>query len=204
MFRSVSSSRMEAFSDGVFSIAATLLVLDIMLRPPGSPLEQILHAWPAYLGYAASFLTIGAAWLGHSAITDRLTRADLMVLRINLMVLLVVAFLPFPTKLVAQALHDTEGERIYVTFYGFTLLAIRLLIFGLDSYAQGEHLYTEEPADGELQTERRQLWPVLAGYAVSIVIGLVLPVVAVVMYFALAVYLVVPIRDVRRMLFRRH
>ena len=63
---------MEAFSDGVFSIAATLLVLDIALRPPGTPLEQVLHAWPAYLGYVISFLTIGAAWIGHDAITDRL------------------------------------------------------------------------------------------------------------------------------------
>jgi hypothetical protein len=74
---------MEAFSDGVFSIAATLLVLDIALRPPGTPLEQVLHAWPAYLGHVISFLTIGAAWIGHDAITDRLTRADSLLLRIN-------------------------------------------------------------------------------------------------------------------------
>ena len=52
---------MEAFSDGVFSIAATLLVLDIALRPPGTPLEQVLHAWPAYLGYVISCSTCGRA-----------------------------------------------------------------------------------------------------------------------------------------------
>jgi uncharacterized membrane protein len=71
MARSLSPARMTSFSDGVFSIAATLLVLDIALRPPGTPWEQLLHAWPAYLGYAISFLTIGAAWLGHDGITDR-------------------------------------------------------------------------------------------------------------------------------------
>ena len=108
--RSLGSSRMEAFSDGVFSIAATLLVLDIALHPPGTPLEQVLHAWPAYLGYLVSFLTIGAAWLLHSAMTDRLQRADSLLLRINLLLLLVIAFLPFPTKLVAEAIHDTTAN----------------------------------------------------------------------------------------------
>src|SRR5271154_1812011 len=102
MARSLSTTRMEAFSDGVFSIAATLLVLDIALHPPGTPLHQVLDAWPAYLGYLVSFLTIGGAWLAHGGLTDRLVRADSLLLRINLLLLLVVAFLPFPTKLVAD------------------------------------------------------------------------------------------------------
>ena len=139
---SVSPSRMEAFSDGVFSIAATLLVLEIALDPPGTALEQVLHAWPAYLGYVISFLTIGAAWLGHSAMTDRLTRADSLLLRINLLLLLVIAFLPFPTKLIARQSHDTDGERVFVTLYGLTLLTIRLLGSALDAYARREHLYS--------------------------------------------------------------
>jgi uncharacterized membrane protein len=65
---------MEALSDGVFGFAATLLVVDIALHPPGTPLEQALHAWPSYLAYIVSFLTIGAAWLGHTQLTDRLAR----------------------------------------------------------------------------------------------------------------------------------
>jgi hypothetical protein len=51
---------MEAYSDGVFAIAATLLVLEIAVHPPGTALEQLGHEWPAYLGYGISFLTIGA------------------------------------------------------------------------------------------------------------------------------------------------
>ena len=203
MPRSLSSSRLEAFSDGVFSIAATLLVLDIALHPPGTPLEQVLHAWPAYLGYLVSFLTIGAAWLGHSALTDRLTRADSLLLRINLLLLLVVAFLPFPTKLVAEGLHDFEGERVYVTMYGLTLLTIRLLSFTLDAYARHQHLYSHDHADEELQTDRHDLVPVLAGYGIAVLIGLVVPTVAMVLYFAIAVFIVVPFRDVRRLLFKR-
>jgi len=201
--RSLSSSRMEAFSDGVFSIAATLLVLDITLHPSGTPLEQVLHAWPAYLGYAISFLTIGAAWLAHGAMTDRLTRADMLLLRINLLLLLVIAFLPFPTRLIADALHDTAGERVFVTLYGLTLLTIRLLLFALDAYARREGLYSHDKADEELQTERRELWPVMSGYVIAIVIGLALPTVAVVLYFALAVFLVVPFREARGLLSKR-
>jgi uncharacterized membrane protein len=193
---------MEAFSDGVFSIAATLLVLDIALRPPGTPMDQVLHAWPAYLGYVISFLTIGAAWLAHGVLTDHLKRADSLLLRINLLLLLAVAFLPFPTKLIAEGLHDTNGERVFVTMYGLTLLTIRLLGFALDAYARGEHLYAEDEPDPELLVERRSLWPVLVGYAVAIVIGIALPALAVALYFALAVFLIMPFRDIRRILAR--
>lgn len=201
--RSLSTNRLEAFSDGVFSIAATLLVLDIALHPPGTPLEQVLHAWPAYLAYLVSFLTIGAAWIGHSAVTDRLTRADSLLLRINLLLLLVVAFLPFPTKLVAEALHEASAERVFITMYGLTLLAIRGLGFALDGYARGEHLYGDDASNEELQTERRKLLPVVIGYVIAIGVGLALPALAVAFYFGIAVYLVVPFREVARALFRR-
>jgi uncharacterized membrane protein len=197
---------MEAYSDGVFSIAGTLLVLDIALNPPGTALEQVLHAWPAYLGYLISFLTIGAAWIGHSAMTDRLTHVDRALLGINLMLLLVVAFLPFPTKLIADGLGDQNGERVFVTLYGLTLLTIRLISFLLDAYARHERLYSATEADEEVEEvdeERREILPVLAVYAVAIVLGLAAPKAAVCLYLALAVFLVVPFRDVRRLLFSR-
>ena len=123
------------------------------------------------------------------------------MLRINLLLLMVIAFLPFPTRLVAEALHDTVGERVFVTVYGLTLLAIRLLMFALDAYARREHLYSHDQADEELQTERRQLWPVLIAYVIVILIGLALPALAVGLYFALAVFLVVPFREARHRLF---
>jgi len=193
---------MEAFSDGVFSIAATLLVLDIGLHPPGTPLEQLGRAWPAYLAYLISFLTIGAAWLVHSALTDRLTRTDSLLLRINLVLLLVVAFLPFPTKLVAEGLHDTDAERVFVTVYGFTLLTISLLGWTLDAYARHERLYGPRGDDEDLEAERRDIWPVVGAYVIAIVVGLALPKLAVALYFGLAVFLVVPFRDLRRTLRR--
>ena len=67
---SLGKARCEASSDGVFSIAATLLVFDIAVHPPDTPLQRVVDAWPTYLAYLISFLTVGGAWLGH---TDQLT-----------------------------------------------------------------------------------------------------------------------------------
>ena len=100
----------------------------------------MLHAWPSFVAYLISFLTITAAWLAHTAMTDRLAHTDSILLRLNLLLLLLVAFLPFPTRLVSDALHEPSNERVFVTMYGLTLLAIRLLGFALDAYADREHL----------------------------------------------------------------
>ena len=114
-----------------------------------------------------------------------------------------VAFLPFPTRLVADALHNTGAERVAVTFYGLTLLVIRLLGVALDGYARREHLYSPQQDGDEVQGPRRKLLPVVIGYVIAILIGLVLPEVAVVLYCAIAVYLIVPFREVARLLPRR-
>jgi len=192
---------MEGFSDGVFGFAATLLVLDLALRPPGTPLEQLLRAWPGYLAYIVSFLTIGGTWLLHTALTDQLETADSLFLRLNLLLLLVVVFLPFPTGLVADHLsHDVSGERVFVTLFGLTLLAIRLMGSALTAYARHEHLYAPSDEGEDLHGTRKQLRPVVIGYVTATLIGLVLPVLAVALYFGIAVYLVVPFREVARVL----
>jgi hypothetical protein len=90
-----------------------------------------------------------------------------------------------------------------VTFYGLTLLAIRVLGSALDAYARREHLYAPQGDGDAVQGPRRKLLPVVIGYVIAIIIGLVLPEVAVVLYCAIAVYLIVPFRDVARLLFRR-
>jgi uncharacterized membrane protein len=134
--------------------------------------------------------------------TDRLERADQILLRINLLLLLVVVFLPFPTRLVAESLHDIRGERVFVIMYGLTLLAIRIFGFALDEYSRREQLDSPE---GEMQEWRAEpkLLSVIVGYVIALVIGIVFPGLAVAAYFAIAVYLVVPFREVTRLLFAR-
>jgi uncharacterized membrane protein len=199
----VGTTRLEAFSDGVFAIAITLLVLDLALGSGDSPLDRVLDAWPFYFAYLISFFTIGAAWLGHTGITDRLERADFLFLRLNLILLLFVTFLPFPTRLLSEALNNVEDERVFVTMYGLTLLTMRLLLHALDAYARRAHLYAPIAPDEELAGERRTARPVVIAYGFAIVVGLALPRLAVVLYFLLAIFLIVPIRETARLLFGR-
>jgi uncharacterized membrane protein len=201
--RVLSKSRMEGFSDGVLGFAITLLVVDLALHPPGTPLQQALHAWPSYLAYVTSFLTIGGAWLLHNALTEHLARIDQIFLRLNLLLLLVVVVLPFPTRLMAEALSNTSGERVYVTMYGLAILAIRLLGWALDAYARHEGLYSQAGEDEDLQTTQRKFLPTVTGYVIAIVIGLIVPAAAAALYAALALYLVVPFREAARVLKRR-
>ena len=102
------TGRTEAFSDGVFAIAITLLVLDINV--PESDFDDlwqgIAHQWPSYLGYVTSFATIGGLWLAHHGIFRRIQYADARVTRLNLLLLMVVSFLPFPTRLMAETIRD--------------------------------------------------------------------------------------------------
>ena len=203
--RTLSKNRMEAFSDGVLAIAITLLVLDLAVHPPGSPLRQFLQGWPSYFAYGVSFLTIGAAWVAHNALTDRLDRSDSILLRLNLVFLLVVAFLPFPTRLVAESLHDTtDAKRVAVVVYGLTLLAIRLTFYALDVYSRREHLRLPGAEDPDLQDERRKFRVVVVAYTVTILIGVLLPLAAVAIYFGIAVFLVVPFRALTQSLFGKH
>ncbi len=196
--------RMEAFSDGVLAIAITLLVLDVAIRPPGSPTHEFLNGWPTYVAYLVSFLTIGGAWIAHNSLTDRLDRVDSIFLRLNLLFLLAVAFLPFPTRLVAEALErNTDWQRMAVTVYGLTILVVRLTFALLVSYTRREHLRRVRADDPDLQEARKKTGIVLIGYGVAIVVGLLAPPVAIALYFALAVFLVVPFRAAARELFGR-
>lgn len=198
--RALRTARLEAFSDGVFAIAITLLVLEIAI-PAGSSddlLQAFLDEWPSYLAYVVSFSTIGAIWLAHSAITEYLDRADGLLIRLNLLLLMVVSFLPFPTKLLAEYIKEDEAERVAATVYGLNLLLASLLVAVLWRYAVAERLVRPDADDEEIQVLTRRLTPGLAGYAVLIGVGLFAPIVAVIGYLAIAVFFIVPIRQLRR------
>jgi uncharacterized membrane protein len=121
-----SKARLEAFSDGVFAIAITLLVLDLAVEAGARThlLHALGHLWPSYLAYLTSFLTIGLVWLAHHTIISTVTYIDRTLLRINLALLLVVSFLPFPTRLLAEFIRDPHAEQIAAVFYGSWLLLI--------------------------------------------------------------------------------
>jgi uncharacterized membrane protein len=201
--RRLSSGRLEAFSDGVFAIAITLLVLELAV-PAGAEddlLDAFLDQWPSYLAYVVSFATIGAIWLAHNGITDYLERTDAGFIRLNLLLLMVVAFLPFPTRLLGEHIGENDPERVAVTIYGLTLLAATSLVSVLWRYAVHEKLVHADAEDEDVKLLTKRLTPGLAAYSAIIVIGLFLPLVAVFAYLAVALFFIVPVSLLRRHLF---
>ena len=194
--RGFRTGRLEAFSDGVFAIAVTLLVLDIgVSATAGQNLgDAIRGLWPSYLAYVASFSTIGAAWLGHNAITEYLDRADAAFVRLNLLLLLFVSFLPFPTRLVAEYIHHDRAERVAVTFYGIVLLLSSTMLLILWRYAVRAKLVRPDLADEEIELLTERLTPGLGAYLVLIVSGLFVPVIAVIGFLGIALYYIIPFR----------
>lgn len=132
--------RAETFSDGVFAIAATLLVLELTVkRGDGAPPlgHQLLHElWPSYPAYATSFLTIAIIWINHHHVMELIERVDRTFLFITALLLLVVAFIPFPTRLVAHSLQTHRDERAAVFLYGITLLLMAVIFNVLWTYAR--------------------------------------------------------------------
>lgn len=198
--RALRTGRMEAFSDGVFAIAITLLVLEIGV-PEGSGDDlwgALLDQWPSYLAYLVSFATIGAVWFAHTVITEALSGATSVLIRVNLLLLLVVAFLPFPTILLSEYVGEPDAERIAVTVYGLNLLLASVLVSTLWRYANRAGLVREDLTDGEVRALSSRLTPSLVSYAVVIVLGIFLPVVAVLGYLLIAIYLLLPLRELLR------
>jgi uncharacterized membrane protein len=173
-----------------------LLVLDLAV-PSGSQqnlLDALISHWSSCLGYIVSFSTIGAVWLGHSIITEYVERADANFVRINLLLLLFVSLLPFPTRLLAGYIQSDQAERVAATIYGLMLLITVSLLYALWRYAVSRHLVRPDMDDEELQTLTRRFTPGLAGYVTLLLLGLFIPVVAVIGYLLLALYILSPFR----------
>jgi uncharacterized membrane protein len=123
------TARIEAFSDGVFAIAITLLVLDLKVPrdlPDGQTLAGALLAqWPAYLAFASSFMTILIMWVNHHRIFTLVGRSDSRLLFFNGLLLMGVTVVPFPTALVAEYLRH-DGQRTAALVYNATFIVIAI------------------------------------------------------------------------------
>jgi len=125
----MSKGRLEAFSDGVFAIAITLLVLDLTVprgHPDGGLWAALGRQWPSFFAYLVSFLVIGIIWVNHHAVFDRVRAVDRAVLFANLALLLFVSVIPFPTRLVAEFLTRTADARAAVAVYSAVMLGMAL------------------------------------------------------------------------------
>ncbi|MEA3202722.1 MAG: potassium channel family protein [Thermoplasmata archaeon] len=118
------TARLEAFSDGVFAIAITLLVLELKV-PDGDLLRGLLHEWPSFLSFTLSFVTILIMWTNHHANLAHVVRADGRLLFANGFLLLFITFLPYPTAVLAEHLTSADA-RVAATFYAGTFVVINV------------------------------------------------------------------------------
>ena len=181
------TGRLEAFSDGVFAIAATLLILEI--RPPehGSLASGLVHLWPSYLAYAISFATIGIMWINHHAIFRQVGQVNQTFLSINVLFLLVIAFIPFPTEVLARSLH---GEaRTAALFYGLVNVLMAVTFSAVWFYAAAGRRLIDPAADARVVSGiSRSFAPGIPSYAAATLSAFISAWLAVGLFAALAVF----------------
>ena len=187
----MSTSRTEAFSDGIFAIAATLLVLELKVPQvePGGLADALLESWPSYATYMVSFLTIGIIWVNHRAVLDRIREVNRPLLFMNLMFLMVVAANLFPTALLGDYLQVGHDERLAAAVYGGTMSLMGVTFGAIWAYAVLSDDLLHARVDRT--RARRSLWIFAAGtplYVLAIGASLLSATLALVIYALLALF----------------
>jgi len=186
-----STTRLEAFSDGVFAIAITLLVLEIKvpghdeLLAAGGLWPALAQRWPNYLGYVLSFLVIGVMWANHHALFEYIRRVNRTLMVANLLLLMGVGFLPFPTAVLAEHLADPTTRTDATVFYGATLVFTSVTFNALWAVGRWRgRLLAAEPPAAAIRTITRRYLVALICYAAATGLALVN------VWFSLAVHFV--------------
>lgn len=186
--------RVVAFSDAVIAIAVTLLVLEI--HPPDSRhlLHGLLALWPSYLAYAVTFMLVGQVWANHHVMFDHIRYADRMVLFLNTVLLMDLAFLPFSATVLAQAFRDGHGERTAVVLHGVTF-EVAAILFNLIWWYVGRHrrLLDEDIDPAGVRSIGRRFRLALVWIATGTVLGAILPPLGVAVIAAFIPYYWLPI-----------
>jgi uncharacterized membrane protein len=193
--RLLATNRLEAFSDGVFAIAITLLVLE--LHVPAAKeglLGELGKEWPMYLGYVISFAFIGGGWIAHANMTRLIQAADAAFLRLNLLYLLFISLLPFTTSLMATQLGGAES-RIGVFLFGLNLtLGTVVLSVSVGHAARTPGIADDTAAKEELHSFGRERRAPVIVLAVATVGGIFLPTVAAFVFLIVSVvFLIEPL-----------
>ncbi len=188
------TARLETLADGVIAIAATLLVLNVDTQVGDSTTDlrdTLLRIWPSYVAYVVSFVTIGIIWVNHHTVMSLLARVDRTFLFLSIGFLMCVAFIPFPTRLVAEHLLD-EGAQSATIAYGLTLTATAIFFSGLWFYASGDRRLLRQDADERVvRGISRSYRPGAFVYLGATLVGLVSPIASAGCFAAIAAFYVV-------------
>ena len=187
----MSKGRVEAFSDGVFAVAITLLIFNIQIDKgaPGGLLAALLAAWPKYAAYVASFLTIGVMWINHHGLFERIARINRALTFLNLLLLMAIVFLPFSTAQLGSNILVPGDANTAASFYALNAVVIAIFFSAVWTYAL-THPYLL--ADNVDRQAAMRSWPRFAvglvAYLVCVPIGQLSPIAVVIICAALAVY----------------
>jgi uncharacterized membrane protein len=156
-------SRLEAFSDGVFAVAITLLALDLTVAGPGGGrlIDQLDAKWPAFLAYLISFFMIGIVWVNHHMLVRSITAVNRALLFLNLLLLLFVVLIPFATATEADYFpHNTADARLAMALYAGAFFGMSVGFAGILEWTlHGPGVDQPVPAD--------QRWRVRARFGVG-------------------------------------
>jgi uncharacterized membrane protein len=195
------TTRLEAFSDGIFAIAMTLLVLEIHLPeniPAGTLGSALLHLWRSYLAFLTSFATIGVMWVNHHRIFNLIRRTDQGVLALNLVLMLGVSFLPFPTLVVARHIETPDASTAVMFFNGtFTVIAFAWGFLWRYTVRRS-HLLDEKVDHASVHGISRQYLFGPLYYIVALVVAIFSPLASVILDLLLAIFFALPARMFHR------
>ncbi len=200
-------ARLVFFSDAVFAIAVTLLVLEI--RPPQDTrhlLHDLVALWPSYLSYAITFLLIGQVWANHHVMFDHIRSVDRTVLFLNTLLLMDIAFQPFAAAVLSAALRTGHGQRTAVVFHGMAFELAAILFNAIWDYARHDQRLlgtTIDSAGARAISGRFRL--ALAWIGTGTLLGALVPVLGMAVIAAFVAYYWLPIRgEIVRVKPRRH
>ena len=187
-------SRLETFADGVFAIAATLLILNVdaqVAGDVGNLGDRLTHIWPSYLAYAVSFVTIGIMWVNHHWVMSQIDHTDRRFLFANIGLLLCIAFVPFPTRLVAEHIRG-DGAQDAALAYGFTMVATAIMFNITWFYASTRRRLLRPDADPAVVSGiSRSYLPGPWIYLGATLVAFLSPTASVLLFLAIAVFYVV-------------
>ena len=190
------TQRLIAFSDGVFAVAITLLILSIqppqLKDVPGAKLfAQLLQQWPSWLSYIISFWIVGINWINHHELFRLIKHVDVTLLTLNLLILLFTTILPVPTRLLAEYVLDPDGQRVADIFYGCTLVAVCIVYLVVWLHAARASLLVEGLSPQAIRRGiLRRLIGILAGGAGVVIAFFNVPI-SIVIYVLVVLYYLV-------------
>jgi TMEM175 potassium channel family protein len=188
--------RTESFSDGVFAVAITLLVLDLGVGTVrhGELASALGREWPHYATFVVSFLTIGIIWSNHHAMFERIVRVDRGLVFLNLLLLMTVTAIPFPTKLLASFLRAGSDEHVAAAVYSACLLAMSIAFIATNAWSARRGLTGEWFTADQIRRQLRRGSAGLGVYAAAIGLAFASAVVSLVLCGLVALYYALPQR----------